>query len=101
MHLLDPLELAPNLEDDLDLEDVETGARVPVAATEATLALYRARADNWRMEVQATCERLGATYACVMADWPVERVVVPYLRRRQMLISPIVMLNVVKHPRDD
>ena len=86
LHLLDPLELAPALEDDLDLEDVETGERVPVAVTGATLDLYRSRVERWCADTEAACGRLGATYARVQTDWPIERVAIPYLRRRRMLV---------------
>ncbi len=85
LHLLDPLELAPDLEDDLDVVDVESGAHVPIAATPATLALYRERVQSWCGEAQATCARLGATYARLQTDWPIERAVIPYLQRRRML----------------
>lgn len=85
LHVLDPLELAPTLEDDLDLEDIETGERVPVAVTGATLDTYRNRVERWCADTEAACERLGATYARVQTDWPIERVVIPYLRRRRML----------------
>lgn len=86
LHLLDRLELEPELEDDLDVVDVESGVRVPVAGTEVTLTQYHDRVNRWRHEAQSACERLGASYACVLADWPIERVVVPYLRRRRMLV---------------
>ncbi|MCW5854163.1 MAG: DUF58 domain-containing protein [Anaerolineae bacterium] len=86
LHLLDRLELEPLLEDDLDVIDIESGARSPVQASSQTLALYRERAERWCDETQAACERVGAGYARILADWPIEKGVVPYLRRRRMIV---------------
>lgn len=85
LHVLDAEELSPSLDDDLDLEDIESGARAPVAVNSATLDTYRSRVERWCADTEAACERLGATYARIQTDWPIERVIIPYLRRRRML----------------
>lgn len=85
LHVLDPQELDPRLDDDLDLVDAETGARVAVSSADAALSIYRERVEHWTSDVQALCGRLGAGYARVQTNWPVEQVVIPYLQRRKML----------------
>lgn len=85
LHLLDPRELRPDLRGPLELEDSETGQRLPLTLDAATLATYRQRVHAWQERIALTCARRGATYARLLTTWPLERKIVPYLRTRRLL----------------
>ena len=68
-----------------DFQDMETGESLPFHLDGATLAQYRLRVRRWYNELQRACAHRGATYARVMAEWPVEQAVIPYLRRRGVI----------------
>ena len=85
LHLLDQRELRPDLAGPIELEDAETGQRLPLTLDAATLAAYRRNVAAWQERLAATCARRGATYAQVLAHWPLEQQVVPYLRARKIL----------------
>ncbi len=85
LHLLDPREIAPEAGETVDLEDSETGALMTVTLDAQTLTGYRTQLDAWRARLAADCARRGATYATIQTDWPIERQVIPYLRRRRVL----------------
>jgi hypothetical protein len=82
VHLLSEQEVRPTLEGDFDLQDVETHERSPFHLDERTRSSYRVRVRRWCGELYAACARRGATYSRVLAEWPFERAVIPYLRRR-------------------
>jgi uncharacterized protein (DUF58 family) len=85
LHILDRRELEPNLSGPLDLEDAETGRRLPLMLDTAAISAYRRNVAIWQERIAAVCARRGATYAQVLTDWPLERAVVPYLRARRIL----------------
>jgi hypothetical protein len=85
MHLQSEQEAEPDVEGDFDFQDMETGESLPFHLDGATLAQYRLRVRRWYNELQRACAHRGATYARVMAEWPVERAVIPYLRRRGVI----------------
>ncbi len=85
LHLLDQRELRPELTGPIELEDAETGQRLPLTLDAATLAAYRRNIAEWQERLAATCARRGAIYAQVLAHWPLEQQVVPYLRARRIL----------------
>jgi hypothetical protein len=70
------------VEGDFDFKDMETGDIQPFRLDESTLGQYRLRLLRWYSELQSACVRRGAIYARVLAEWPIERMVVPYLRQR-------------------
>lgn len=82
IHFLTEQELHPTFEEDLDLRDLETGESLPFHFDEATLTQYRLRVRRWNAELQSVCAQRGAIYAQVVAEWPLEKAVVPYLRQR-------------------
>lgn len=82
VHLLTEEELHPTLEGDYDLQDTETDESLPFHLNEATLTQYRLRVRTWCAELQSACAQRGATYARVLAEWPLEQAVIPYLRQR-------------------
>jgi uncharacterized protein (DUF58 family) len=85
LHLLDQRELRPEISGPIELEDAETGQRLPLTLDAATLAAYRRNISAWQERLADTCARRGATYAPVLAHWPLEQQVVPYLRARRIL----------------
>lgn len=82
LHLLTEAEVNPTLEGDFDLRDVETGQSLPFHLDESTLAQYRLRVKSWCRQVQSTAGQRAAIYARVLAEWPLEKSVIPYLRQR-------------------
>jgi uncharacterized protein (DUF58 family) len=82
VHLLTEEEVHPTLEGDYDLQDTETGESLPFHLNEATLIQYRLRVRKWCAELQSACAQRGATYARILAEWPLEQAVIPYLRQR-------------------
>lgn len=82
VHLLTEEEVRPSLEGDLDLQDTETRESLPFHLDEQTLAQYRLRVRRWCANLQSICAQRRATYARVLAEWPLEQAVVPYLRQR-------------------
>ena len=85
LHILDRRELHPELSGPLELEDSETGQRMPLTLDAATIAAYRRNVAAWQEGIAETCARRGATYVQVLTDWPLERMVIPYLRARRLL----------------
>ncbi|GIV97336.1 MAG: hypothetical protein KatS3mg057_1993 [Herpetosiphonaceae bacterium] len=85
LHILDRREISPDLAGPVELVDAETGQRLDLTLDAATLAAYRRNVAQWQEQIAAACARTGATYAQVLADWPLERAVIPYLRVRRIL----------------
>lgn len=82
MHLLTAEEMHPTLEGDFDFEDVETGQSLPFHLNEYVLTQYRLRVRRWCATLQSACAGRGATYSRILAEWPLEQKVIPYLRQR-------------------
>lgn len=82
LHLLTEEEVHPTLDGDYDLRDTETSESLPFHLNQHTLAQYRLRVRAWCAELQSACARRGAAYAGILADWPLEQAVIPYLRQR-------------------
>lgn len=86
LHIIDPRELQPPVSGSIELEDAETGRRLPLILDNDALAIYKQNVVAWREGIATTCARRGATYAQVLTNWPLERQLVPYLRARQILV---------------
>lgn len=85
LHILHEHELRPDLSGPIELEDSETRQRIDLTLDAETLAAYRRAVAAWQDQIALACSQRGATYAPVLAHWPMERMVVPYLRLRQVL----------------
>jgi uncharacterized protein (DUF58 family) len=85
LHMLSPRDLRPEIEGPVELEDSETGQRMPLTLDDETLRQYRQSVSAWRERIARICANRGATYAPVMSDWPLEQKVIPYLRQRRLL----------------
>ncbi len=82
MHFVSQQELAPTVDGDVELVDVETAEAGLFHLDETTLSQYRLRVRRWLHQLEQTCARRGAAYARVLAEWPFEQAVIPYLRQR-------------------
>lgn len=74
LHLLSSDELRPDHRGDLEMIDVETGHDVAASLSPAALRDYAEHVDGWLRETAAHCRRRGANYIRVMAETPVEDV---------------------------
>jgi hypothetical protein len=72
VHVLDRTDLHPELAGDLDLVDVETGEVIPVSLAPDQIRAYEAAAAAWVDDVADRARASGAAYARVLADEPVE-----------------------------
>jgi hypothetical protein len=70
--VLDRTELHPDLSGDLDLVDAETGEVVPVSLTPDQVRDYERLAQEWTDDVAARARSTGAAYTRVLADDPLE-----------------------------
>jgi hypothetical protein len=82
MHLLADQEMKPSFEGDFDFEDIETRENLPFYIDKDTLAQYRLRVRGWCSSLESVCTRQGTTYSRILAEWPLEKKVIPYLRKR-------------------
>lgn len=72
VHVLDRADLHPDLAGDLDLVDAETGEIVPVSLAPDQIRSYEAAAAAWADDVAGRAHASGATYVRVLADEPIE-----------------------------
>jgi uncharacterized protein (DUF58 family) len=82
LHLLHPAELHPAARGEIELEDVETGARANYDLTPAVLEQYTAHTRAWCDSLEQTCADETVAYARILSDWPLAQMVMPYLRGR-------------------
>lgn len=85
LHVLHPYELQPDITGDIDLEDSETAARLPLLADARSLATYEAAVQRWCDEIESACVRHDQMYARLTTDMSVEQAALPYLRQRKVL----------------
>lgn len=67
LHVLAPEELDPRIAGDLDLIDVESGARVPVSTGEQVLNDYRRAVEEFALGASRRARRAGLDYLLVEA----------------------------------
>lgn len=82
LHWLTAQEIDPQLDGDFDLRDVETGDSLPFHFDETTLSQYRLRVKAWCAQLQSAAATRAASYTRLVAEWPLEKAVIPYLRQR-------------------
>lgn len=85
LHVLSMAELHPDLRGDLEMIDVETGVNVAVSLTTAGVSDYEAAVAHWLDEAAALCASRGASYVRVLADEPIEDVLLRSWRARGVL----------------
>lgn len=72
VHILDAEELDTSRSGDLDLIDSENGQRVAVSLSEQTRDEYREMVSRWLDQVALRCRSVDAGYILVLADEPIE-----------------------------
>ena len=87
LHVLTREELEPSLIGDLELVDAESRDRQPITLDRAALEAYDRRLQGWLGEIKRDCSSVGATYALVRAEDPVEETLFGQLRQAQVLVS--------------
>lgn len=89
LHVLAGEELLPTLADelsgDLDVIDAESGERVAVSLSHDTVHSYRALVSTWLDHAATQCRQRGAAYELVMADTPIDEVVLRGLRQHGVI----------------
>jgi uncharacterized protein (DUF58 family) len=83
--VLAPEELRPQLEGDLTLVDVETGAEVEVSATADLLGAYARRLEAWTAAVRSACTSRGIGHVLARSDADIRELLLRSLRREQVL----------------
>ncbi len=85
VHVLSPEELAPELEGDLTLVDVETGAETEVSASPEILAAYRRRLDAFLAGVRSACTSRGIVYGLAKSNDDVAELFLRSFRRERLV----------------
>ena len=85
VHLIAPDEEAPEVGEDVELVDVETGELVSVSLTRDAVRDYRAAFAAHCAQVRAACARSGIGYAVARSDERFEDVVLGALREGTLL----------------
>lgn len=89
LHIIDPRELKPELQPGLhgplELYDSESHQQLSLVVNDSLLEEYRQSLFAWQERLAAACAHHGATYARIMTDWPLERKIIPFLRKRQFI----------------
>jgi len=80
-----PQELDPSLSGDLRLVDIEDGDVAEITVSNALLKYYKRNLTGYCNELKAFCTRHGAAYVLTSTDDSVEKLVLNYLRRIQLL----------------
>lgn len=75
IHVLDPADLDPDLTGDLELVDVESGARVEVSLSPSVADDYRELAERWADDVAARVRGVGGAYLRVSTSDSIESIV--------------------------
>jgi uncharacterized protein (DUF58 family) len=81
VQILDPSELSPELEGDLSLEDVETGATLEVTADPAAISAYLKRLSALSDTLRGWARRHGATFLLTTPAEPLPVVMRRFLAR--------------------
>jgi uncharacterized protein (DUF58 family) len=82
LHILSPDEVDPNLEGDLQLVDVETGAEVEITADFDLLQRYKEGLSAWQQELRQYCGARGMHYVPLETSLPLETLLFALLRQR-------------------
>ncbi|MEZ4667182.1 MAG: DUF58 domain-containing protein [Anaerolineae bacterium] len=81
LHILSPDEIAPPLNGDLRLIDIETGQSQEVSLDGGMRDLYMKRFQAWRDEIEAICIKRGVHYITVETSSAWEKVILFNLRQ--------------------
>jgi uncharacterized protein (DUF58 family) len=79
LQVLAPEEWEPSLDEEVELEDAETGERRPGRLGPAEIAAYRARLAAFQEEVRRRCASLGVVYLAINSETPLAETVLRHL----------------------
>lgn len=85
IQVLSPQELAPELEGDLKLVDIEDADAAEITISSALLKYYKRNLNAYCNELKEFCTRRGATYVLANSADSVESLILNYLRRIRLL----------------
>ncbi|MCO5170614.1 MAG: DUF58 domain-containing protein [Planctomycetes bacterium] len=85
LHVVSPDEAEPEVGQDVDLEDAETGEVVSVSLDQAAVRAYREAHARFRADAAAFCRRAELGYAEARTDVPFEELVLNVLRRGSLV----------------
>jgi len=85
VHILAPEEVRPDLQGDLKLIDVESGAEVEITADYELLERYRQNLQAWQEELRRFCSARGMHYAPLDTSLPIEELLFAWLRQKGVL----------------
>jgi hypothetical protein len=80
VHVLDPDEVSPTFQGDLELVDVESLDTLEIRAGEEALRAYARAIGEWRERLARSCTSQGARFVAVETSTPVETVILNNLR---------------------
>lgn len=81
VHVVSPDDVEPQVDQDLELVDAETGDVVTVALTQSAIRDYRRAFDDFVSGAALFCRRHGIGYVLARTDTPVEELILESLRR--------------------
>ena len=87
LQVLSREELEPSVAGSLVLQDAETGRWLEINVDDDLRAAYRTALHARLDRVRSVVAGRAARHELIPADWPLERAVIPYLRRRAALAS--------------
>jgi uncharacterized protein (DUF58 family) len=85
VHVLCEAETRPVMSGNLEIVDSETGQRRRIGATPAALAAYQVALERWQAGIADDCRAIGVRYVPLLADRPIESVVLSDFRRYGLL----------------
>ncbi len=85
IHVIDPAEMDPDLDGDLDVYDRETGEVLRITADDDLTTRYRARVASWLAETETRCIARQVRYIPISTTTPIEEFLFHDARARRLL----------------
>jgi len=86
LHTLAPQEVDPDVQGDLKLLDIESGAAIEITADYDLLQRYRDSLRTWQSEIASFCSARGIYYIPVNTGTPFEELIFAVLRQRRVVL---------------
>jgi hypothetical protein len=78
-------ELAPDLNGDFEMQDIETGQSVNYDVNSKNLELYQQHLLSWQSDLEMGAVQCNAFYTVIPSHWSLEREILPHLRGLNIL----------------